>query len=71
MIVDLPLPVCPMRAIRSHFFIVKSISDSTSRSLDGYENERFWNVIVSDTPDSIVSHSSVSLSMANSSLAFS
>lgn len=46
MIVDLPLPVCPMRAMRSHLEIVKSISERTSRGLEGYANERFLKVIV-------------------------
>lgn len=45
MIVDLPLPVCPIRAIFSHFFILKLISERTSRLLDGYANDVFLNSI--------------------------
>lgn len=71
MMVDLPLPVCPMSAILSHFLISKSILERTSRSLDGYENERFWNVTEFFIFVSFFFHASFSFSIANMASIFS
>ena len=71
MIVDLPLPVCPMRAMRSHLVIVKSISERTSRGLDGYANERFLKVILFFIFKRFLSPLFFSFSMANIDSIFS
>ena len=69
--VDLPLPVCHTKAICFPFSIVKSIFESISRGLDGYENERFLNEIFDSILLRIFFHSSTSASISNTSIAFS
>lgn len=69
--VDLPLPVCPIRAILCHLLIVKSIVESTSRLLDGYENETFLNCIDSFIFMSFLIQVSFSFSIENKASTFS
>jgi hypothetical protein len=60
-----------MRAMRSHFAIVKSISERTSRGLDGYAKERFLKVIDFSILESILVQESFSGFMEKSFVIFS